>query len=230
MEKLAPRHRLPRSKQVDRDDYLVELCRGKRVLHLACAAWPATKRWCEDGSLLHLRLKQTCGALAGFDWSKSGLATLREHGVDQLQELNLLDREQVQQAWKLLEFEPEIVLAGELLEHLDCAGAMLDNCRACMSPTTQLVITVPNAFSIRGILHVLRGYEKVANDHVGYYSYSTVRELTQRYGFSLQKTSWYHCSQVRQPADRAMDVLLSPMLWALPQFSEGLIAECCLAD
>jgi hypothetical protein len=93
-----------------------------------------------------------------------------------------------------------------------------------------MVITVPNAFSIRGFLHVLRGYEKVARDHVGYYSFSNVRELVERNGFTLDKTNWYRYSPIRQPIDKAVDVLLGPMLWMWPQLAEGLIAECGLAS
>lgn len=229
MERLAPRHPLPRTKQVDRDQYLVDLCRGKNVLHLACAAWPATKKWCDDGSLLHLRMGDVTGQLAGFDWSEPGVDLLREAGVKNVHWLNLLARDQVEEGWSKLPFEPDLVIAGELLEHLDRAGLVLENCRRLMSPNSRMVITVPNAFSIRSILHVLRGYEKVASDHVSYYSYSNVRELAERNGFTLDKATWYRYSPTRTPIDRVMDVVLGPMQWVWPQLSEGLIAECGLA-
>ena len=223
---LAPRHPLPRSRPVDRDEYLLELCRGKRVVHLACAAWPATERWCQDGSLLHLRLAGTTAKLAGFDWSEPGLEVLRRYGVTDLHRLNLLEPGQVETGWKDLGFEPELVLAGELLEHLDRAGLVLDNCRRLMGPHCRLVVTVPNAFSIRSLLHVLRGYEKVAPDHVSYYSYANVRELVERNGFVLDGIRWYHYSPTRQAIDRVVDFALAPLLWMWPQLSEGLIAEC----
>ena len=229
-EPLAPRHPLPRDRQVDRDQYLLELCRGKRMLHLACAAWPATRMWCEDGSLLHLRLGEVAGKLAGFDWSTPGIDVLKEHGVSDLHHLNLLNPDEVARGWDELDFEPEIVLAGELLEHLDRAGTVLENCRPRMSNNAKMLITVPNAFSIRNLLHVLRGYEKVAPDHVSYYSFSTVRELSERNGFRLQSVRWYRYSQqpnqARNVVDRLVDRLLAPVTWVWPQLSEGLIAEC----
>ena len=229
-EPLAPRHPLPRTAQVDRDSYLSELCRGKRVLHLACAAWPATQMWCEDGSLLHLKLMKSASRIAGFDWSTPGLEVLKEHGVEDLHHLNLLDQEQVERGWEQLGFEPEIVLAGELLEHLDRPGMVLENCRRMMSKDCKFVITVPNAFSIRNLLHVLRGYEKVAPDHVSYYSYSNVRELAERNGMQLERVKWYRYSPMRKAIDRAVDVAIAPVLWMWPQLSEGLVAECRVAD
>lgn len=225
-EPLAPRSPLPRTAQVDRDSYLLEICRGKRVLHLACAAWPATQMWCDDGSLLHLKLLQSAERVAGFDWSQSGLDVLKQHGVGDLHYLNLLDPAQVEAGWKQLGFEPEIVVAGELLEHLDRPGMVLENCQRWMSDECKFVITVPNAFSMRGMLHVLRGYEKVAPDHVSYYSYSNVRELAERNGFHLDRVNWYRYSFTPTAIDRIVDVALAPALWMWPQLSEGLIAEC----
>lgn len=228
-EPLAPRHPLPSGRQVDRDAHLLELCRGKKVLHLACAAWPATKTWCEDGSLLHLRMGKVARRLAGFDWSQEGLDVLKEHGVPDLHRLNLLDEKDVEAGWSKLDFEPDIIVAGELLEHLDRAGMVLESCRRMMSDNCRLIVTVPNAFSIRSFLHVLRGYEKVARDHVSYYSYSNVRELVERNGFALDKVTWYRYSFSRRLADRVLDVALSPVTWMWPQVSEGLIADCSLA-
>lgn len=229
-EPLAPRHPLPRSKQIDRDDYLLELCKGKKILHLACAAWPATKMWCDDGSLLHLQMLKVADRVAGFDWSEPGLKILEEHKVPDLHRLNLLEPDQVAEGWHKLGFEPDIVVAGELLEHLDRAGMVLENCRKMMSPTCKMVITVPNAFSIRNLLHVLRGYEKVAPDHVSYYSYSNVRELAERNGFALDRVNWYRYSPARKAIDRVIDTALAPLTWMWPQLSEGLVAECSISS
>ena len=229
-EPLAPRQPLPRTSQVDRDQYVLDLCRGKKVLHLACAAWPATEMWCDDGSLLHLRMSEVTDRLAGFDWSEQGLKVLRDRGVKDLHRLNLLDAQQVEEGWDKLGFEPDLVIAGELLEHLDRAGMVLESCRRMMSPSCRFIITVPNAFSFRSLLHVLRGYEKVAPDHVSYYSYSNVRELAERNGFEMETVNWYRYSQTRKAIDRCVDVAIAPVLWMWPQLSEGLIAECRVAQ
>jgi 2-polyprenyl-3-methyl-5-hydroxy-6-metoxy-1,4-benzoquinol methylase len=168
--------------------------------------------------------------IAGFDWSQPGLEILHKHGVNGLHRLNLLEPDEVEKGWNNLGFEPEIVVAGELLEHLDRAGMVLENCQRMMAPGCQMVITVPNAFSVRSLLHVLRGYEKVAPDHVSYYSYSNVRELAERNGFTLDRVNWYRYSPTRKAIDRVVDMGLAPVLWMWPQLSEGLIAECSLAN
>lgn len=227
---LAPRHSLPRSGQVDRDRFLLELCRGKRVLHLACAAWPATEAWCQNGSLLHLRLGEVTQELAGFDWSLPGIEVLERFGVENLFHIDLLRPSEVERGFESLGFQPDIILAGELLEHLDRPGVLLENCRRHVTPPTRMVITVPNAFSLPSFLHLLRGYEKVAPDHVGYYSYSTIRELTARNGFQLDRLSWYRYSVTTTVIDSIVRYATAPLIWLWPQLSEGLIAECSLRE
>lgn len=228
-EPLAPRYTLPRTQQVDRDSFLLDMCRGKKVLHLACAAWPATQMWCDDESLLHLRMLKVAERVAGFDWSEPGLAVLEERGVPDLHRLNLLEPDQVRAGWSQLGFEPDLIIAGELLEHLDRPGLVLENCRKVMSPACKMIITVPNAFSVRGLLHVLRGYEKVAPDHVSYYSYSNIRELSERNGYDLDCVNWYRYSPSRKLIDTVVDTALAPVTWLWPQLSEGLIAECSVS-
>ena len=144
-EPLAPRHPLPRNGQVDRDTYLLDVCRGKADPPFSpVLAWPATQMWCQDESLLHLKMTKVADRVAGFDWSQPGLEILHKHGVNGLHRLNLLEPDEVEKGWNKLGFEPEIVVAGELLEHLDRAGMVLENCRRMMAPGCQMVITVPN--------------------------------------------------------------------------------------
>ncbi len=57
-----------------------------------------------------------------------------------------------------------------------------------------------------------------------------MRELVERNGFALEKVSWYRYSQVRQPIDRLLDLVIGPALWVWPQLSEGLMAACCVTD
>ena len=93
-----------------------------------------------------------------------------------------------------------------------------------------MVITVPNAFSLRSLLHVLRGYEKVATDHVCYYSYANLRELASRNGFRVDRIHWYRYSHSGSWLDKLVDLATWPLLRIWPQLSEGLIAECSLVN
>ena len=226
MERLAPHQRLPRSSCREREEWILDFCTGRNVLHFACAAWPATQRWCEDGSLLHLRMAEVASNLAGFDLSAEGLSMLRRRGIDRLVEVDLLDPDAVAKAWNQLDFEPEVVIVGELLEHLDAPGVLLGNASRNMGEGSCMVVTVPSAFAVRGLFHSLRGYEKVAPDHVAYYSPATICELLRRRGFVVDEVFWYQRSGPRRRIERALDRLLHPVLKIWPQLSEGVVVRC----
>lgn len=230
MERLAPHHKFPRAACRERESFLLDLCSGRRVLHLACAAWPATVRWCEDGSLLHLRLSTVSKMLAGFDLSGEGLAVLERRGLRHLFRVDLLDADAMTEAWEQLDFEPELVILGEVLEHLEAPGVILRNCARHMSVESSLIVTVPNAFAMRGIFHALRGYEKVAADHVAYYSPTNLGELLARCGFVVEEMLWYRHSRPRSGGERVLDWFLNPILKGWPQLSEGIVARCRKAE
>lgn len=49
---------------------------------------------------------------------------------------------------------------------------------------TEVIVTVPNAYSIKSVLRALLGYELIHPDHVLFHSPSTLFELFKRYGFA----------------------------------------------
>ena len=84
MTKLAPLHKLPRVSIVDRDSFVVQYCRGKRVLHLGCAARPFTTELFDAGQLLHQKLEKVCAELVGIDTWPEGISLLQDRGVKNL--------------------------------------------------------------------------------------------------------------------------------------------------
>lgn len=225
MELLAPRYQLPRARRVDRTRYLCDLCRGKRVLHLGCVAWPATEMLYRRGELLHSQLMKVAGQLAGFDIAEEGLDVLRRDGVAQLYQADLLERSEFQAAWQRLGWEPEVIVAGELLEHLDLPGAFLRNCSALMAASACLVITVPNAFSIKNYVHALLGREKVAPDHIAYFSVMNMMELARRTQLDIDELCFFQ-NHHASFSGRSVDWLTGPLRAWRPNLSDGLLVRC----
>lgn len=226
MGTLAPRQRVPQTRPLHRDQFILDCCRAQQVLHLACVAWPATVELYDSGQLLHRKLQTVCRRLAGMDIDSVGLEALRSRGVGELYQADLLNSAEVDPMFSALGFAPDWIIAGELLEHLSAPGTMLENMRRHMTAHTQLLITVPNAFSWRGILHLLCGREKVRTDHVAYYSYSTLHELIRRAGLQITEFHWYRDSFPRHPLEKMVEICAAPLLYFRPQFSTGLIAVC----
>lgn len=79
------------------------------------------------------------------------------------------------------------VIVSELLEHLSNPGRFLEALRAAY-PGVETYITAPNA----GAYSVYQGCEMVNQDHVAWYSYTTLLTLVTRAGYVLEDCCWYN--------------------------------------
>lgn len=83
----------------------------------------------------------------------------------------------------------EIVIAGEVIEHLSNAGHFLDLLKKYDCP---ILLTTPNAFSAIGAHYVKRWIEHVNREHVCYYSFQTLSVLFERHGYQINDWCWYN--------------------------------------
>lgn len=162
---------------VKREKLILDLCRGKRVLHLGCTSSPNLDWNMRRGTLLHVALSEICECV-GCDIDKASLLQLStQYGIHNAiwgdaEHLENLDAGTF-----------DVVVAGELIEHLNNPGNFLKSCKSVLRPDGVLVITTVNAFCLRRFLRVPFGVESVHPDHVCYYSHSTLRCLVERFGY-----------------------------------------------
>jgi SAM-dependent methyltransferase len=89
----------------------------------------------------------------------------------------------------LRELEPfDVVVAGEVIEHLDCPRQLLDFSRSILRPGGKLVITTPNPYAPWRVRSGQLGLVWESVDHVGYLFPSGICELAERAGMLL--VSW----------------------------------------
>lgn len=157
-------HKVPAAPVVDRAGFLVDLCRGKRVLEFG-ASGP-----------MHDKIRAVAASCVGVDRADAD-------GVIGF------DLDDVTQS-RLPEADPEVIVCGEVLEHLGNPQWFLTRLRR-QFPGVTVVLTVPNAFSAAAATHMARGTENVNRDHVAWYSYRTVLTLLQRAGYTHNAFAWY---------------------------------------
>lgn len=167
---------LPDGQITDRRSYIIEKCRDKKVLHLGCIDWPYLDRKIAEGSLLHHDLVQVATEVVGYDSDRQGAEQFEAHGwpvvVGNLEAM----------PDNLPKFD--VVVAGEVIEHLSNPGVFLGSlARAC--PQTEVILTTPNAYAARRFWRFLLGHEQVHPDHVAYYSPLTLRYVLQRAGYEI---------------------------------------------
>lgn len=81
----------------------------------------------------------------------------------------------------------EIVICSEVIEHLGNPGYFLLALREHYRGKT-VVVTVPNV----GAYMVREDCEIVNDEHVCWYSFTTLKTLLTRYGFEIQSSRWYN--------------------------------------
>src|SRR5438874_8964813 len=121
----------------DRMTYIVEACRGKQVLHLGCTDWPYTEKKLSTGTLLHVKINAVAASLVGVDADKDGVACFLKMGFPQTYVENVENFSQPEICRRTF----EVIVAGEIIEHLENPGLFLRSIQKLMNPTTQLIIT-----------------------------------------------------------------------------------------
>ena len=216
-----------------RIDYILKSSKEKSVLHVGCTNSPYTQRSIDDGSLLHTKLANVASKLYGIDLDEEGINIMQNAGIKNLAAANVEDLVD-KNPFDRIDFD--IIIAGEIIEHLSNPGQFLDSMKPILlNPGSRLLITTVNAFNaMRFFLGMFSGKESVHPDHVSYYSKSTLFKLLEIHGFEVENFSYYSISEDYQKhlkkgkrwilyfIDRFATKFLPPLL------SDGVIVTCKL--
>jgi 2-polyprenyl-3-methyl-5-hydroxy-6-metoxy-1,4-benzoquinol methylase len=210
-----------------RVEYLLDAARGRRVLHVGCADDPYTSRRIADGSLLHARLAEVAAELYGIDTSREGIATMRAAGYANLA---VAAAEEVTGEHPFGRRTFDVIIAGEVIEHVSNAGAFLDALRLLLPEggAGKLIITTVNSYcAFRFAYTLLTGHEGVHDDHTAYYSPRTLRRLLERHGYQVCDLQFYAADEWEHVLNRGR----MRVLWWIdrlacrlrPTLSDGII-------
>src|SRR5438445_379078 len=224
-------HRIPRARLVDRIDEVRTLVRGRRVIDLGFVDEGQMSPKAGRGTWLHDVVRSEARECVGIDADERGVTHARELGFDAYAG----DVEDVD-ALAALGLEPaDVVLAGELLEHLDRPGRFLEAVKALTAPGGALVLTTPNAHALTNTLGGLAGRELVNPDHVAWLSWRTLETLLSRHGWRLEELAYYRFPHV-ESGPRAPRLLFNayqraalPLFRLRPNLADGILVVARLA-
>ena len=216
---------------VQRVDFIKTMCAGKKVLHLGCTNWPYTEDSIKNSMLLHFDLERAASALYGFDFDQAGLDILAGAGGKNLYRADLerLDEVPLSETF-------DVIIAGEIIEHLSNPGHFLRGIKRFMNAKTQLIITTVNAYSaVRFVIYGLRGKggtnEPVHPDHVAYYSFKTLGLLLDREELKVEEFCFYDIGKEHRPFNRWYYNWINDICIKFsPQLGDGVIAVCKLNE
>jgi SAM-dependent methyltransferase len=213
-------HQLPRARVVDRAEYLREIAHARQVIHLGFVDEGRMNSKRAQESWLHEQLSTSASELVGIDSDSDGVALARKLGFAAY----VAD---CQDAAELaaLPIEPaDVVVAGELIEHLDQPGALLEAVKCLVAPEGLLVITTPNAARLTNFVGAITNREFVNADHVGWFSWRVLKTMLERHGWALREFAYYAIPPTRHGLISAARTAVRPLFSLRPALSDGLIA------
>jgi hypothetical protein len=156
-------HAIPSAPALEREVYILQKAKGKIVLDIG-ASGP-----------MHEAIKLTAKETYGIDIHPPAGDHYFKIDLDAAIDLPVIPG-------------LELVVAGEVIEHLDNAGHFIDLLKQYDCP---IVITAPNAFCEAGRVMVNTGVEMVNSEHVAYYSYWTLTTLLKKHGYKIIEWCWH---------------------------------------
>jgi len=231
-----PLEALPIIRPVDRIKYIAAACAGLCVLDLGAmdeTAWNSKRG---QGVWLHEEIARSARQVYGIDNSEmipaAGLATganatIRRGDITDPQRL-LAELDQV----------PDIVVAGEIIEHLENPLEFLRNlARSKTLSGKTLILTTPNATAMPNVLIGLARRESAHPDHLCIFSYKTLTTICRRAGFSGWEIVPYYSrftemklrhSGLSRMAIRAAESAVNRLEWLFPALSFGYIVRAVI--
>jgi SAM-dependent methyltransferase len=180
-------HRLPAAPRVDRVSYLCDLARGRRVLHVGFVDTGCQQMQLRSGAWLHAHLARTASSIVGIDLDAEGVAGARAAGY----EATVLDCTDAAALDAAGLAPAQLLIAGEVIEHLDSPGALFENAHRLVQPGGLLVVTTPNAYGWLNVAASLVGREINHPDHVCMFTWRTLSNLASRHGWRVEQTTVY---------------------------------------
>jgi 2-polyprenyl-3-methyl-5-hydroxy-6-metoxy-1,4-benzoquinol methylase len=159
-----------------RPNFILEYVRGKAVLDIGVVQHDVAAY--EHPAWIHRHVAREAAACVGLDYLEEGVKFLQAKGYDVVQ-ANAEDFD--------LGRTFDVVVAGEIIEHLNNVGAFLTMVRRHLRPGGRLVITTPNPWFIGHGWECLFSDPAENPEHTAWFSMGMLRELLRRHSFEVER-------------------------------------------
>jgi len=221
-------HKIPRLRVLtNRDKYLVDAVKGKKVLHGGCVDSGLLHERLGEEELLHKALTSSAKELVGVDVDEEGINNLRDLGFDNVYCADL-------ESWDYYGIFDVIVL-GEIIEHVDNCGLFLETIKRFCSEETEVILTTPNAYYYLFWLYSMVGRETIHPDHNYLFSFNSIKFLLGKFGFEVKEyiVLWEHASFVSKTDKMPLRIikgltalfvnLFQLLRFIVPRYGNGIV-------
>lgn len=175
----------------DRLPILLEKVRGKTVLDVGCAdmRYRFTHGNYED---LHSSLAKETKEILGVDIDEDGITAMKTTGLN----VERADAETMNLGRRF-----QLIVAGDVIEHLVNPGLFLTNMYLHLEDGGELIITTPNPFNLQQEFKILKHNSiRVNPEHTFWICPTVLKRLLENCGFKMthlfwiRDRKWYHPS------------------------------------
>jgi len=192
----------------DRFDVIRRYVEHKEVLDCGCVGGgPGAEDW------LHGRLVEVSKRVVGVDIQKEGVERLRKLGYEvvwgDVTTMNLGEKF-------------DVIVAGELIEHLPNQGLFLENMKRHLKRRGVLVLTTPNAlaFPTYLVVYLRRQRQNCLEEHICLHTANTIKVLARKHGFEIVELCYYF----GRPSKKSLGWYLAKLLYSFfPALSPNLL-------
>ncbi len=198
--------------RIGRKDYeILSYCKGKKVLDVGSVGQELSY---SDPKWLHNRIKNVASEVVGVDIDRSGINKLNELGftvkhIDELEEGLLYD----------------VIVMGDVIEHIGDIASFLAFYKKFLSSEGRMVITTPNPFSFRQVLHtLLYSRPSINGEHTCNLDPITMLELVSRGNFGIVDFCWLkEQKKIKGVKNHIINAIASFFIWLRKFYSQNFM-------
>lgn len=199
---------------LDKEAAILNAARGLKVLHLGCVGFadpalrakafadPESARRVAEASL-HGALCRVCEAW-GIDFCEEAIAAFKRLGIfSRLFYGNAEKLEDVSLSEKF-----DLVVVGDLVEHLSNPGLMLEGIKRFCMRETRIILTTPHAMGLPNYLRFLLGRSDDGPEHVMTFTAKHLENLLKRHGYEVAQMATCYQPHARKKALFSLGMLV----------------------
>ncbi len=170
---------LVKSTPINKETFIENLCKNKVVLDLGCVRHTAEYAL-NDPNWLHKKIKNIAKEVVGIDYLAPEIKKLNEHGYD----IQCFDVTKPMTLNKKF----EVIIAGDLIEHLVNFEWFFNNCTELLEKDGILVITTANPFYVGQFFYTNFKNNYIVNpEHTCWIDPQCLSQLATRFDFEIKK-------------------------------------------
>jgi hypothetical protein len=178
-----------------RKDEIINICKNKNVLHLGFIQHKLYEQKIKEEDWLHSKIDSVAKSLVGFDYLSNDIEVLKNKYNYEAYFADVMKLESVEIGKTF-----DVIICGELIEHVENPGLMLDGIKKFMNLESLLIITTPNPWTkerTKLVASKVKESQWLNKEHVAWYSFQTLRQLLERKGYKEFSYDYYYADSIK---------------------------------